>query len=260
MSVDVHYTVDGPEDGPVVVLSGSLGSRLDMWDPQMAGLTGQFRVVRYDLRGHGSSPVPSAPYTMADLGSDVLRLLDRLKVERAHFAGLSIGGMTGMWLAANAPERIDRLALLCTSATPPGTPEAWEERIRTVRTQGTAAIAPTVVSRWFTPAYAERDPETVSLFIDMIANTPDEGYVGCCNAIQTMDLLPGLPSITAPTLVVAGKLDPTSPPEHAELIASRIPNARMEVIPDAAHLASWEQATFVNELLLDHFGRSSAAA
>jgi len=165
-----------------------------------------------------------------------------------------------MWLAANAPERIDRLALLCTSATPPGTPEAWEERIRTVRTQGTAAIAPTVVSRWFTPAYAERDPETVSLFIDMIANTPDEGYVGCCNAIQTMDLLPGLPSITAPTLVVAGKLDPTSPPEHAELIASRIPNARMEVIPDAAHLASWEQATFVNELLLDHFGRSSAAA
>ena len=235
MSVDVHYTVDGPEDGPVVVLSGSLGSRLDMWDPQMAGLTGQFRVVRYDLRGHGSSPVPPAPYTMADLGSDVLRLLDRLKVERAHFAGLSIGGMTGMWLAANAPERIDRLALLCTSATPPGTPEAWEERIRTVRTQGTAAIAPTVVSRWFTPAYAERDPETVSLFIDMIANT-DEG-TWACNAIRPWTCFraafdhrahPGR----------GGQTDPTSR-RSTPSSSRRASPTRMEVIPDAAHLASW---------------------
>src|SRR5690606_2745000 len=128
MSVDVHYTVDGPEDAPVVVLSGALGSRLDMWDPQMAGLTGQFRVVRHDIRGHGGSPVPPAPYSIADLGSDVLRLLDRLKVERAHFAGLSLGGMTGMWLAAHAPARSDRLALLGTSPKPPGTRAVGAER------------------------------------------------------------------------------------------------------------------------------------
>lgn len=254
MSVDVHYTVDGPEDAPVVVLSGALGSRLDMWDPQMAGLTGQFRVVRHDIRGHGGSPVPPAPYSMADLGSDVLRLLDRLKVERAHFAGLSLGGMTGMWLAAHAPERIDRLALLGTSPKPPGTREGWAERIHTVRTEGMAALAPTVVERWFTPAYAEREPQTVALFVDMVANTPAEGYAGCCAAIQHMDLRPGLPSIGAPTLVVVGKQDPSTPPELSELIASAIPDARLEIVPDAAHLVSWEQATIVNELLVEHFG------
>ncbi|WP_369975112.1 alpha/beta fold hydrolase [Thermobifida halotolerans] len=116
----------------------------------MAGLTGLFRVVRYDIRGHGDSPAPPGPYSIADLASDVLRLLDRLKVERAHFAGLSIGGMTGMWLGAHAPERIDRLALLCTSPKL-GTPESWADRIRVVREQGTGALAPTVVGRWFTP-------------------------------------------------------------------------------------------------------------
>ncbi|UOE19968.1 3-oxoadipate enol-lactonase [Thermobifida halotolerans] len=252
MSVEVNYTVDGPEDAPLVVLSGSLGSRLDMWDPQMAGLTGLFRVVRYDIRGHGDSPAPPGPYSIADLASDVLRLLDRLKVERAHFAGLSIGGMTGMWLGAHAPERIDRLALLCTSPKL-GTPESWADRIRVVREQGTGALAPTVVGRWFTPAYIEREPDTIELFTDMISETSVEGYAGCCAAIQHMDLRPDLPSITAPTLVVAGKEDPSTPPDQAELIAEAIPDARLEIVPDAAHLASWEQATAVNELLIQHF-------
>ncbi|TDQ51579.1 3-oxoadipate enol-lactonase [Actinorugispora endophytica] len=254
MSVDVHYTVDGPEDAPVVVLSGSLGSNLGMWDPQMAGLTGDFRVVRYDIRGHGGSPVPPGPYSMADLGSDVVRLMDRLKVRRAHFAGLSLGGMTGMWLGAHAPERIDRLALLCTSPLL-GTPEAWAERAGLVRAEGPAAVAPGVVGRWFTPAYAEREPDTVALFAEMIADTPAEGYAGCCDAIGRMDLRPDLPAITAPTLVVGGFDDPSTPPDQAELIAASIPDSRLEIVPDAAHLASWEQATVVNELLIEHFGK-----
>lgn len=256
MSVNVYYRDDGPKDAPAVVLSGSLGSSLDMWDPQMAGLAGAFRVVRYDPRGHGGSPVPPGPYTIGDLGADVLRLLDRLKVRRAHFVGLSLGGMTGMWLGAHAPERIGRLALLCTSPKL-GTPESWAERAELVRSKGSGEVASAVVGRWFTPAYIEREPDTVSMFTQMVADTPAEGYASCCDAIGHMDLRGDLPAITAPTLVVGGLDDPATPPSHAELIASSIPGARLEIVPDSAHLASWEQATLVNELLTEHLSQPS---
>jgi 3-oxoadipate enol-lactonase len=238
--VAVHHVVDGPADAPALVLSNSLGSTLAMWDPQVAALAATHRVIRYDLRGHGASPVPDGPYALDDLGADVLALLDRLEVERASFAGISLGGMITLWLAIHAPDRVERVLPCCTAAYL-GPPEAWAERIELVRRKGTRALAPSVVERWLTPAYGERHPEAVARLRAMIAGTPDEGYAGCCAAIQHMDLRPDLPRIDAPTLVIAASEDPSTPPEHGERIAAAIPGARLEVVEGAAHLANIER-------------------
>lgn len=250
--VDVSYSVDGPPDAPVLVLGGSLGSTREMWEPQVEPLARDFRVVRYDTRGHGESPVPDGPYTIADLGGDVVRLLDRLGAQRVHFAGLSIGGMTGMWLAAHAPERVDRLALICTSALL-GPPEAWAQRAAAVLKEGAGVVADTVVSRWFTPEFARREPETVARMRDMIAATPPAGYAGCCTAIERMDLRADLARISAPTLAIAAAEDPATPPEHLERIAEGIGGAELRVVEHAAHVASWEAADEVTALLRSHF-------
>jgi 3-oxoadipate enol-lactonase len=250
MSVALHHEVAGPDDAPALVLSNSLGSTLAMWDPQAAALAGAFRVVRYDLRGHGRSPVPDGPYGLDDLGADVLALLDRLEIERAHLAGISLGGMVSMWLAVHAPDRVDRL-VPCSTSAQLGPPEGWAERATLVRRKGTQALAPTVVERWLTPAYREAHPEEVSRLRAMIAATPDEGYAGCCAAIEHMDLRGDLSRVRAPTLVVSAAQDPATPPEHGELIASLIPGARFEVLEDAAHLANLERPDAFTALLRD---------
>jgi 3-oxoadipate enol-lactonase len=252
--MELHHVIDGPTDAPVVVLGGSLGSTLEMWAPQMPALVDRFRVVRYDHRGHGGTPSVPGPYSLDDLGGDVVELLDRLGIERAHVGGLSLGGMVSMWLAVNAPERVDRLALLCTSASL-GPPTRWHERVAAVRAGGTEAIADATIARWFTAGFAAREPDQVAKFRSMIVATDAEGYAGCCEAIAGMDLLPELSRIEASTLIVAGADDPSTPPEHAEAIAERIPNARVEVLDDAAHLASWERADAVTELVVDHLTR-----
>ncbi|MEU8377579.1 3-oxoadipate enol-lactonase [Streptosporangium sp. NPDC048865] len=241
----LYHEVEGPADGPTVVLAGSLGTTLEMWDPQMAALTGHFRVVRFDHRGHGRSPVTGS-CSIADLAGDVLDLLDLLELPRVSFAGLSLGGMVGMWLAAHAPARIDRLALLCTSAKL-GTPGSWAERASAVREAGTASIAGAVMARWFTPGFPGREP-----YATMLGGVPAEGYAACCEAIGAMDLRPGLPLISAPTLVLAGADDPATPPEHAERIAEGIPGARLVVLDGAAHLANVERPEAVSEHLLAH--------
>ncbi len=179
--VAVHHQVDGPPDAPVLVLSGSLGSALEMWDPQMPALIRHFRVVRYDLRGHGRSPVPPGPYEIADLGADLIALLDRLGVARAHLCGLSLGGMLSLWTAAHHPERVDRLVVMCTSALL-GPPEMWIERAAVVSERGTSAVADTVVARWFTPALQRRAPELVAQMRAMLVATPAAGYAACCGA------------------------------------------------------------------------------
>ncbi|WP_017596275.1 3-oxoadipate enol-lactonase [Nocardiopsis potens] len=253
--VDVHAVVDGPAGAPTVVLAGSLGSTLEMWEPQVGPLLAAgLRVVRYDHRGHGGSPVPPGPYRIADLGADLIRLLDRIGAERASVAGLSLGGMVGMWAAAVHPERIDRLALLCTSALL-GPPEGWTSRAEAVRARGAGAVAEAVVDRWFTPAYAERNPETAARMRAMVAAAPAEGYAGCCEAIAAMDLRPELPGIGAPTLVLSGGEDPATPAEHARTIAGLVPGARLQVLDGGAHLASWECADQVNPLLTEHLTR-----
>jgi len=249
-AVAVHAVTEGPEDAPVVVLAGSLGSTLEMWDPQVSALAGSFRLVRYDARGHGRSPVPPGPYAMDDLVDDAVALLDRLGVQSASFVGLSLGGMTGMRLAAREPARLDRLALLCTAPLMDSGP--WRERAQAVRTDGTGSIAPAIVIRWLTDGRRAADPELVARFEQMVAGTPDEGYAACCEAIAAMDLRADLTRITAPTLVIGGADDPATPPQHQRDIADAVAGAELLVVEDAAHLASYEQAATVNAALLRH--------
>jgi 3-oxoadipate enol-lactonase len=249
VSVALHHEIAGPPDAPALLLGGSLGTTVDMWRPQLPALAERLRVVRFDHRGHGGSPVPPGPYGIADLAGDVLALLDRLGLERVAYCGLSIGGMVGLWLAAHAPERIDRLVVVSSSAhLPPAS--AWRERAATVRTAGTVeAVADTVVARWLTPGFARAEPETVEWLRGMLAATPVDGYAACCEALARLDLRGDVPRIAAPTLVVGGAEDPATPPEHARALAAAIPGARLEILSPAAHLASVERAAEVTRLV-----------
>ena len=249
-TVELHYLLEGPEDAPVLVLANSLGTTLRMWDDQAPTLQAHFRLLRYDHRGHGGSPVPPGPYEIEDLGRDLLALLDRLELERVSFCGLSIGGMVGMWLASETPERVGRLVLCCTSARLSA--DTYDSRARTVRADGVGAIADEVLERWFTPAFRERRRETVEWAGRMLRATPAEGYAGCCEAIRDMDLRDRLGEIRAPTLVIAGADDPAIPPDHAELIRESVPDARLLVVPRAAHLANVEQPGRVTQAIVDH--------
>ncbi|WP_433204932.1 3-oxoadipate enol-lactonase [Dactylosporangium sp. CS-047395] len=241
----------GPLGAPFLLLGGSLGSNLDMWRPQLTRFGARLRVVRFDHRGHGGSPVPAGPYAIEELGRDVLALLDRLGIERASYCGLSLGGMVGMWLAAHAPERIERLVLICTSAhLPPA--DGWLERAHQVRTGGMQPVADAVLGRWFTPLYRAALPARVAPYRAMIAACPAEGYAGGCEAIAAMDLRDELPRIAAPTLVIAGADDPATPPEHGELIHARVRDSRLVVVPNAAHLANVEQPDVISQLITDH--------
>ncbi|MEA2148587.1 MAG: 3-oxoadipate enol-lactonase [Solirubrobacteraceae bacterium] len=252
MSVALHHEIAGPADAPVVLLGGSLGTDLRMWDGQAPALAERLRVVRFDHRGHGRSPQPPGPYEIADLAGDVLALLDDLGVRRAHYCGLSIGAMVGMWLAAHAPERVDRLVLLCTSAhMPPAS--AWAQRAAEVLAAGTTEpVADRIVDRWLTPAFAAAHPEVRAHARAMLLASPPVPYAACCGAIERMELRADLPRIEAPTLVISGADDLATPPEHQRRIAGAIPGARLELLRPAAHLATAEQPEAVTRLILDH--------
>jgi 3-oxoadipate enol-lactonase len=250
-AVAVSYTVAGPGDAPVVVLSNSLGATRAMWDPQVPGLAERYRVVTYDTRGHGDSPAPAGPYTLDDLTDDLVALLDEVGARRAHVAGLSLGGMIAMRLAVREPDRLDRLALLCTSAKPD--PQPFLDRAATVRAGGTAPLAPAVASRWLTPAYAAEHPDLVARLEAMIAGADDEGYANCCEVVASVDLRAGLGRITAPTLVVAGSQDQALPPAHQQQIAEAISGAELITVDPGAHLANLEQPLQVTGALLGHF-------
>lgn len=250
-AVELHHVLEGPEDAPVLVMANSLGTTLEMWDDQAPTLGERFRLVRYDHRGHGGSSVPPGPYEIDDLGRDALAMLDGLGIERFSFCGLSIGGMVGMWLASEAPELVERLVLCCTSALL-GPRDLWDERIAVARSQGMDALVDGVTERWFTPDFFSSNPETVKKAARMLRETDPEGYAGCCAAIRDMDLRDRLPSIKSPTLVISGADDPASPPEHGAQIRDFVPNARLQVIPDASHLANIEQVEAVTRAILDH--------
>ncbi|WP_300011946.1 3-oxoadipate enol-lactonase [Pseudonocardia sp.] len=253
MSVALHHVDEGPRDAPVLVLSGSLGSTLEMWRPQVDVLTRRFRLIRIDHRGHGGSPVPTGPYTIADLAGDALALLDSLGVERAAWCGLSMGGCVGLHLASETPERISRLTLCCTSSYWPDA-SVWTDRIAAVSAGGTGPIAEAVVERWFTPSFAAAHPDVVADAVAQVTGTPDEGYLGCCEALRGFDHRERLGAITAPTLVIAGAVDPSTPVEpHARTIAEGVPGARLEVL-DAAHLATIERSEQATELIAVNSG------
>ncbi|MDQ1708906.1 MAG: 3-oxoadipate enol-lactonase [Frankiaceae bacterium] len=251
--VALHAIVSGPAGAQTVVLGPSLGTTVDVWQPQLPLLEQDFQVVRYDHRGHDGSGVPAGPYTIAELGADVVRLLDSLRIARVHYVGLSLGGMLGMWLAAHAPDRVDRLALVSTSAfMPPAS--AWRERAETVRTKGTSAVAESVVNRWFTADFAARHAAVVDHYTEALAALPADGYAGCCDAIGGMDLRADLAAIRAPTVVVVGVDDPATPPAHAQVIAGGIAGAHVVRVDDAAHLANVEQPDEVGRLVAAHLG------
>jgi 3-oxoadipate enol-lactonase len=251
-SVALHHELAGPADGPVLLLGSSLGTALAMWDAQIGPLSERFRVVRFDHRGHGGSPVPPGPYSIAALARDVLALLDELGIARASYAGISLGGMVGLWLAAHAPERVDRLVALCTTAHLPP-PESWAERAAAVEQAGsTEPVADAVVDRWLTPEFARARPDLRAWLRAMLVASSPTGYAACCRAIGGMDLRADLRRIAAPTLVVAGEQDRSTPPEHGERIAAAIAGARLEILSPAAHIAAVERADEVTRLIAGH--------
>lgn len=243
----VHYQFAGAAGAPVLVLSSSLGGDLSMWEPQMLELKMQFRVLRYDTRGHGQTTVTDGPYHIEQLAGDALLLLDALGIGRVHFCGLSLGGKIGMWLGAHAPERIEKL-VLCNTAARIGTAEGWNARIRSVRDLGMKGIASAVTERWFTAGFRERSPGIVAMAQSMLERTPPEGYVACCAAIRDSDQSTEIGSIRAPTLVIAGRQDPATPAADGRALADAIAGARYVEL-EAAHVSSIEAAPQFTEAL-----------
>lgn len=245
----LHYVVDGPAGAPALVLANSLGADHTMWQPQVAAFAQHHRVIRYDARGHGQSGVTPGPYTVELLGQDVVALLDHLRIERAAFCGLSLGGATGQWLGLHACRRIARLVLANTAAKI-GTAQAWDDRIAAVSKGGVAAIADAVLGRWFTPDFATRDPEAVARMKAMMLGQPAAGYVAQCAAVRDADFRDALPTIGAPTLVIAGKHDASTTVADGAFLAQRIPGARLVEL-DAAHISNVEQPADFTRAVLD---------
>ena len=250
-SVEVYHELTGSPDSPVLVLAGPLGSTLDIWQPHVEALSEQFRVLRYDHRGHGRSPVWHGSYAIEDLALDVVALLDRLSIERAAFCGLSLGGMVGIWLAARAPQLLSSL-VLCSTTAHYADHGPFIERAASVRWLGTGDIAADVVAGWFTSEWAAAHPEVVQQCIQMISKTSDDGYVECCSAIAGWDGRRLLGRIAAPTLVLAGSQDRGTPvTPHAKTLVAGIYRAKLEVL-DGAHLAVIEQADRATRLIAKH--------
>ena len=247
----IHYRLDGPEDAPVVVLSNSLGANISMWEPQMAALTGHHRVLRYDNRGHGQSGVPEGPYTLERIARDARELIGELGLGSVFWCGVSLGGMVGMWLGANASYYLKRAVLANTSPLI-GPRDIWNQRIAAIQADGMGAFAKVGVTRWLTPGFAAAHPEISDKLAAMIAATPPEGYIATATAIRDMNLLPILGQITIPVLVIAGSADPATPCSMGEQIHSGVAGARFAIL-EAAHLSNWEQTEEFNRLILKFF-------
>jgi 3-oxoadipate enol-lactonase len=251
-----YSRLDGPADAPVVVLSNSLGTTLEMWEPQVRALSECFAVLRYDHPGHGTSAELTANSVEA-LARGVLGILDERGLERVSFCGLSLGGAVGMWLAMHEPARIDRLALACTSARF-GVRENWLARAATVRAEGVEAVADAVLQLWFTQRTRIDRPAFVRAYREMMVSAAREGYAGCCEALADWDPGDELAVIRAATLVLAGSEDRVTPPAQGETIARHIAGARLSVLEGAGHLANLEEPEAFNRVLLDHLATRPA--
>jgi 3-oxoadipate enol-lactonase len=234
----LNVSVEGRDSGPTLMMSNSLGCTMAMWEPQMPALTKLFRVIRYDRRGHGKSGM-NGPTSMERYGKDVLAILDDLNIDKVHWCGLSMGGMVGQWLGANAPERFNKIILANTSCYYPD-PTNWHNRIKAVREGGLKAVADAVIGGWLTADFREREPETTAKMKAMLIASPVEGYLAACEALSTLDQRALLPKIKSPTLVIAGRQDNATPVAAGELIRSNIPGASMTLL-DAAHISNVEQ-------------------
>jgi 3-oxoadipate enol-lactonase len=248
-----HYDLSGPSGAPVIAFANSLGTNTHVWDAQAAGLAGRFRILRYDMRGHGLTDCPPVPangagYTIDGLVDDALGLLDALGIDRVHFCGLSIGGMVGQRLAARAPGRVSSL-ILCDTANRIGPSAMWDERVATVRARGLAAIAERVLERWFTGEFRAKHAEEAQGFANMLVRTPADGYIGCCLAIRDADLRRDGEKIDCPTLVICGDEDQATTPEAARNLADSIDGAHLEIVDGAAHISCVERPEAVTGLI-----------
>ncbi|TJZ89379.1 3-oxoadipate enol-lactonase [Paracoccus gahaiensis] len=248
----LHYRIDGAgEAKPWLTFCNSLGTDLHMWDAQIADLKSDFRILRYDRRGHGKSEAPPAPYDMADLGGDVVALLDALNIDRTHFCGLSIGGLTGQWLAIHANSRLDRVAL-CATAARIGTVDSWTARIEDVRANGLSALVSATAERWFSQEFRREHPVFVGRVLDSFADTSAKGYAGCCAALAHADFRSQLHDIRNPVLTISGDDDPVCPPADLEAIAAGVPNGTHVSLP-GRHIVNLESAAQFNQILGKYF-------
>jgi 3-oxoadipate enol-lactonase len=258
--VSINCVLEGRAGLPVVTLSHSLATSLEMWQPQVAALAEHFQVLRYDMRGHGASEAPDGPYSIEMLADDVRRLWDALGIERSYFAGLSVGGKIGLMLALRHPERLSGLVLCnTTSRIPPEGRPIWDERIAQVLAGGMESQLEATLRRWFTDGFRTTDPETVEWITGLILATPPQGFIGCCGAIQGFDVMERLGGIDTPVLLLPGENDPGTLPAYSEAIRERLPGARLTLVPDAAHLSNVERAEFVTGAMLDFLVGEAAA-
>ncbi len=245
------YELEGPEDAPLLVLIGSLGTDRHVWSPQMRAFSSWFRVLRVEHPGHDGRAAPKGPYSLEGLGLRVVDVLDAIGAGRAHFAGLSLGGLVAMWVAVEHPARVERLAVCCSAPSfrPPAT---WVERAEKVRAEGTAPLVEGALGRWFTPAFLREHPDVGDRFGAMLAGVDPEGYASCCEALATADLTSELGRIEAPTLVLGGAQDPVVPPASAAATMTAVRGSALCVLPGAAHLANVEQPEAFNSAVLQH--------
>ncbi|UCF93120.1 MAG: 3-oxoadipate enol-lactonase [Desulfobacterales bacterium] len=249
--IQINYELSGQEGAPVVMLSHSLGSSLAMWNPQIATLEPHFRVLRYDMRGHGGSDAPEGAYSLEQLGNDAVGLLDALAIQKVHWVGLSIGGMIGQSIALNHGPRLQSLVLCDTSAMIPAEAQPiLQERIATAREQGLAPLVQGTLERWFTPDYLRRNPPEVERIRQLFLATPVAGYIGCSEAIGHLNYLDRLPEIKTPALIMVGRDDPGTPVAASEAIQARLANSRLVILPSASHLSNVEQAQAFNQNLM----------
>ena len=247
-----HYAVDGQESAPALILSNSLGCTLAMWEPQVPAFSKHFRVVRYDQRGHGQTAVTPGPYSFKQLAEDVIALMDALKIQKAHFLGLSMGGGTGQWLGVHHAGRINKL-ILSNTAAKFGTPDVWNARIESVKKGGMSVVADATMERWFTAGFRAKAPQEVEKIKKTLLATKVEGYVACSEGIRDADLQEIIRGIKLPTMVIAGSHDAGTPPAANKLIADRVPGAKYVEL-NAAHIANIEQAAEYTKTVLDFLG------
>jgi 3-oxoadipate enol-lactonase len=237
----INVSVEGKADAPALMFSNSLGTDLHMWDEQAQHFAKKYRVIRYDQRGHGKSGAPDGPYSIERLGRDVLAILNALDIPRVNYCGLSMGGMTGMWLARAAPERFDKM-IFANTAPKSQTPDSWNTRIGLVRSKGLEGIADAVMNIWFTKEFREKEPNAIARMRAMMTSHNPTGYIGCCSAIRDMDQRWVISDIKMQSLIIAGRGDNATPLKDSEFMASRIAGSKLTVL-DAGHISNVEQST-----------------
>ncbi|MDE2322962.1 MAG: 3-oxoadipate enol-lactonase [candidate division NC10 bacterium] len=247
--IEIHYTVEG--DGPVITMSHALGCNLSLWDEQAKALSGRYRVLRYDTRGHGQTSVPPGPYSLEQMADDLHGLLTGLSVTATHFVGISMGGMIGQIFALKYPSMVRSLVLCSTTSRyPSAVRSTWVERIRTVETKGMKPMVEPAIERWFTAAFLERRQGVIDGVRAMIRGTPPQGYIGCCYAIPTIDVTDRLGNVRCPALVIAGENDPGTPVTMAQEIRAALPSSEIAILRAASHLCNLEQPEAFNHVLL----------